>query len=55
MILRDIVSLEESINEYRQSMYELTKKKCLTDPYVIKISQQLDKKIIMIQKIFYSS
>ena len=55
MILRDIVSIEKSINEYRLSMYELTKKNGLTDPYVIKISQQLDKKIIMMQKLICNS
>ncbi|WP_373459041.1 aspartyl-phosphate phosphatase Spo0E family protein [Peribacillus sp. V2I11] len=34
-------------------MYEIVKKKSISDPHVIKISQQLDEKIIMLQKIMY--
>jgi hypothetical protein len=44
--------LEELLNgidDYRLSMYELAKNKGLSDPEVIKISQQLDKKIFVIK------
>jgi hypothetical protein len=53
MLLRDVVALWESINEYRQDMYELAMKKGFTDPQVIKISQQLDREIIILQKFMY--
>jgi hypothetical protein len=51
MVLRNVLALRESIDEYRQRMYELAKKKGISDPHVVKISQQLDGKIIMLQKI----
>ena len=51
MILRNVLALRESINEYRQSMHEVAKKKGISDPSVIQISKQLDGKIIMLQKI----
>ncbi|WP_078410534.1 aspartyl-phosphate phosphatase Spo0E family protein [Priestia abyssalis] len=53
MILGIVSALRETIDEYRQSMYELAKKKGISDPHVIKISQKLDRKIIMLQKIMY--
>lgn len=51
MLLRDALDLSKSIDHYRIDMYELAKKKGFTDPDVIKISDQLDRKIIMLQKI----
>jgi hypothetical protein len=51
MILRDVAALSASIGEYRQRMYELAKKKGISDPQVLKISKQLDRKIMMLQKI----
>ncbi|HWO98724.1 MAG TPA: aspartyl-phosphate phosphatase Spo0E family protein [Bacillus sp. (in: firmicutes)] len=53
MVLGTVSALRETIDEYRQIMYELAKKKGISDPHVIKISQQLDGKIIMLQKIMY--
>ena len=51
MILRNVLALRESINEYRESMHEVAKKKGISDPSVAQISKQLDGKIIMLQKI----
>lgn len=51
MILKEALDLSKNIADYRLDMYELVKSKGLSDPDVIKISQQLDKKILMIQKI----
>ncbi|MBD1381711.1 aspartyl-phosphate phosphatase Spo0E family protein [Metabacillus arenae] len=51
MILEDVIALKKCIDEYRQSMYQLAKKKGISDPNVIQISQQLDRKIIVLQKI----
>jgi len=51
MILRNALALRNSIDEYRKIMYELSREKDLSDPDVVKISQQLDSKIIMLQKI----
>jgi hypothetical protein len=42
MILRKVLALKNSINEYRQNMVELAGKKGLSDPQVKRISQQLD-------------
>ena len=53
MVLGTVSGLRETINEYRQSIYELTKKKGISDPHVIRISQRLDGKIIMLQKNMY--
>ncbi|MED1466791.1 aspartyl-phosphate phosphatase Spo0E family protein [Bacillus salipaludis] len=50
MILKNALDLSKSINKYRQDMYELAKNKGISDPGVIQISQRLDEKIIMIQK-----
>ena len=51
MILKDVVQLINSITEYKSKMYELAKSKGLSNIEVIKISQQLDIKIAMLQKI----
>ena len=51
MILKDALDLSKSIDDYRSDMSKLAKEKGLSDPDVIKISDQLDRKIIMLQKI----
>ncbi|MGZ9818076.1 aspartyl-phosphate phosphatase Spo0E family protein [Peribacillus simplex] len=51
MILRKVLALRKNIGEYRQEMFKLAGKKGLSDPQVIKISQQLDGEIVMWQKI----
>ncbi|MFP3124769.1 Spo0E family sporulation regulatory protein-aspartic acid phosphatase [Ectobacillus funiculus] len=51
MILRNALALRESINEYRESMHEVAKKKGISDPSVIQISKQLDGKIICCKKL----
>ena len=51
MILRKVLDLRKNIGEYRQELVKLAGKKDLTDPQVIKISQQLDGEIVMWQKI----
>lgn len=51
--MKDELALRESIEEYRQSMYKLAKEVGNSHPDVVKISQQLDIKIIMLQKIMY--
>jgi len=51
MILKDVVQLSNSIEECKNKMYELVKSKDFSNIEVIKISQQLDIKIAMLQKI----
>lgn len=53
MFLRNVLDLVESIDECRRDMYELTKNRAFSDPEVVNISQQLDRKITMLQKIMY--
>ncbi|WP_342048367.1 Spo0E family sporulation regulatory protein-aspartic acid phosphatase [Bacillus sp. OTU530] len=53
MILRNVLALRESIDKYRQSMDEVAEKKGISDPHVVQIRNQLDRKIIMLQKIMY--
>ena len=55
MILRNVLALRNSIDEYRKKMYELAREKGISDPDVVKISQQLDHKIMMLQKIMYGT
>ncbi|MFP3125635.1 aspartyl-phosphate phosphatase Spo0E family protein [Ectobacillus funiculus] len=55
MILRNVLALRNSINEYHKKMYELAREKGISDPDVVKISQQLDHKIMMLQKIMYGT
>ncbi|MFP3121891.1 aspartyl-phosphate phosphatase Spo0E family protein [Ectobacillus funiculus] len=55
MILRNISDLSKEISKDRQEMYELAKSKNLCDPDVVKISQRLDRKIIMMQQIIYTA
>jgi len=54
MILRKALDLSNSIDHHRLDLYELTKKKGSSNPDVIKMSQQLDKKIVMLQRIAYA-
>ncbi len=53
MALESMLALQKSIGQFRQRMYELAKRKGVSDPDVVKVSQQLDEKIIMLQKIMY--
>ncbi|USY54945.1 aspartyl-phosphate phosphatase Spo0E family protein [Bacillus sp. 1780r2a1] len=53
MIIKRALDLMESIDECRQNMYELAKKRDLSDPEMIDISQQLDIKIAIFQNIIY--
>jgi hypothetical protein len=53
MILREALDLSKSIANDRMDMYELAKNKGFSDTDVIKISQQLDLKILTIQKYLY--
>ncbi|WP_227937802.1 aspartyl-phosphate phosphatase Spo0E family protein [Alkalihalobacillus deserti] len=50
MILKNALDLKKSIKDYRQGMYELARNKDISDPDVIKISKQLDREMIMLQK-----
>lgn len=52
MRLIKLLVLKKSIEEHRDAMYELVKEKGLSDPKIIKVSQQLDKKILEWQKMF---
>ena len=54
MILRKALDLSKSIDNHRLDLYELVKKKGFSNPDVIKMSQQLDKKIVMLQRIVYA-
>ncbi|OKL35351.1 aspartyl-phosphate phosphatase Spo0E family protein [Domibacillus mangrovi] len=51
MYLKEILYLTKSIDEDRQVMYELAVNKVLSDPDVVKISQKIDRKIEIVQKI----
>ena len=55
MILRNVLDLRNSIDECRKRMYELAREKGTSDPDVVKISQQLDNKIMMLQKTMYGT
>ena len=50
MILRSALELSKGIENDRLDMYELIKNKGLSNPDVINISQQLDKKITLLQE-----
>jgi hypothetical protein len=47
----NVIEIMKSIDNYRIDMYELAMKKGIADPDVIKLSQDLDKKIINIMYI----
>ncbi|WP_121610682.1 Spo0E family sporulation regulatory protein-aspartic acid phosphatase [Mesobacillus foraminis] len=51
MILKEALDLSKSIANYRLHLYELGKIKGSSDPDVIKMRQQLDSKIITIEKV----
>jgi hypothetical protein len=51
MILKNVLDLSRSITEDCRDMHELVQNKDISDPAVIKIKQQLNRKIIMLQKI----
>jgi hypothetical protein len=55
MILKEIVDLRKSIVSDRINMNEIAKDKAFTHPEVLKISQQLDKKIVKMQKIMHKN
>ncbi|MFP5106341.1 Spo0E family sporulation regulatory protein-aspartic acid phosphatase [Neobacillus sp. C211] len=50
MLLFKLVQTEKKIMEYQQAMYDLAKVSGLNDPYVLSISQKLDKEILLFQK-----
>ncbi|WHY94466.1 aspartyl-phosphate phosphatase Spo0E family protein [Neobacillus cucumis] len=50
MLLKNALELSKSINEDRRIMHETVQNKGMCDPEVRKISQQLDRKISMLQK-----
>lgn len=50
MLLKNALELSKSINEDRRIMHETVQNKGMSDPEVRKISQQLDRKISMLQK-----
>lgn len=49
-MLNQVLELNRCINQDRQELYELSKNKNLSDPSVVKVSQNLDRKIFMLQK-----
>lgn len=51
MLLKYALDLSRSIEEYRRDMYDLARSKGIYDPGVIRISQELDGKIIELQRI----
>ncbi|WP_255822063.1 Spo0E family sporulation regulatory protein-aspartic acid phosphatase [Domibacillus sp. PGB-M46] len=51
MLLKSALDLRKSIEEDRYDMYKLAKNTDFSDPGILKISQQLDKKIILMQKL----
>jgi hypothetical protein len=53
VFLRNVLDLVESIDECRRDMYELAENRAFSDPEVVNISQQLDGKITMLQKIIH--
>ncbi|SIS01446.1 Spo0E like sporulation regulatory protein [Peribacillus simplex] len=55
MNLKDLRVLRGSINEDRHSMYKLAEKRGISDSQVIKVSQKLDRKIILLQKVIYDN
>ncbi|MDQ6597715.1 Spo0E family sporulation regulatory protein-aspartic acid phosphatase [Bacillus salipaludis] len=50
MLLKNALELSKGINEDRRIMYDAVQNKGIYDPEVRKISQQLNKKIIALQK-----
>ncbi|WP_342046266.1 aspartyl-phosphate phosphatase Spo0E family protein [Bacillus sp. OTU530] len=50
MILRNALELSKGIENDRLDMYELAKNKGFSNPEVLNMSQQLDKKITLLQE-----
>lgn len=55
MFFKNSLILKSAIDEYRQNMHKLAKEKGVLDPEVIKISQELDMKIVILQKVLFGS
>lgn len=51
MLLKNALNLRKDISKHRHDMYVLVERKGLSHPEVIKISQQLDEEIFLLQKI----
>lgn len=51
MILKNALDVSRSITDGCRDMHELVQNKDISNPAVIKIKQQLNRKIIMLQKI----
>ncbi|WP_084822299.1 aspartyl-phosphate phosphatase Spo0E family protein [Bacillus sp. SA1-12] len=47
--------LSKCIDDHRLTMYKLVKNKGFTHPDVLKISQKIDRKIILLQKLMVAS
>lgn len=54
MILKKALELRRSIERYRRNMNELATNKGISHPDVIRMSQNLDEEIIILQKILYT-
>ena len=55
MLLKNVLDLLSSIDEGRQNIYQLSQHKELHSQEIVNISQDLDKKIIDLQKIIHKS
>lgn len=53
MLLKSALNLSKSIEEDRYDMYKLAENTNFSNLVILKISQQLDKKIILMQKLIY--
>lgn len=51
MLLKNALDLKRSIDENRRNMYELASNNGISDPEVVKVSQELDGKIIILQNL----
>ncbi len=51
MYLQKILHLTKSIDEDRQIMYKMENNKVLSDPDIVKINQNIDRKVEIVQKI----
>jgi cupin superfamily acireductone dioxygenase involved in methionine salvage len=50
VILKRALDLRRSIDEYRRNINDLATNKGISNPEVIRLNQELDKKIIILQK-----
>jgi len=55
MLLKNVLDLLSSIDEGRQNIYQLSQHKELHSQEIVNISQDLDEKIIDLQKIIHKS